>query len=253
MGAYLIWWTVITLESVLLLRGTQTRLLRTYPLFYCYIGCVLTKEFIGLLTYQFAPNVYAPLYWPSELVTVLASYGVIVEILKLSTRDKPGLRRLAQNLLLIAFVIAAAYAGSDFLQGRFGSVSRAIADLGRDLRYVEAGVLLVMLWLFARYGIHVGRNLMGLIIGYSFWLGVNVVNLAFWFRSSSEFSIVLRGLLPVTYLMTLLIWCVALWSPQPEPVQASESRMVLDYELLASKTQAILGRTSERLVRNIRP
>jgi hypothetical protein len=125
--------------------------------------------------------------------------------------------------------------------------------LGRDLRYVEAVVLLLMLWLLLRYRIPLGRNLLGLSIGYSFWVGINVVNLAFWFVPENEFSNVLRGLLPATYLSTLGVWCVTLWSAYPEPVQPAETRIESDYELLAAKTQAGLARTSTRLVRFIRP
>jgi hypothetical protein len=192
-------------------------------------------------------------YWPTELATILASYAVIIEIFRWSTRHKPGIRRLTQNALLIVFTLTLAYAASDFVQGRLGSLSHAIADLGRDLRYVEAGILLVMLWLFLRYRIPLGRSLLGLIIGYSFWVGLNVVNLAFWFLPGNEFSILLRGLLPATYLITLSIWCVTLWSAHPEPVQPSETKIEQDYELLAGKTQTILARTSTRVARIMRP
>jgi hypothetical protein len=247
-----IWWIGIAFEVAILLRGSPAGLLRKYPLFYSYIGCVLVKEIIGLLTYGFAPTLYEPLYWPAELATIVASYAVIIEIFRGSTRHKPGLRRLAQNLLIIVFGLTVAYAGSDFLQGGFPSLSAAILELSRDLRYVEGGVLLVMLWLFVRYRIPLGRNLMGLIIGYSFWVGCNLINLAFWFQPGNEFSVLLRRLLPVTYVITLSIWCVTLWSAQPEPVPPSESKIERDYELLAAKTQAILARMSHRVLRTTR-
>src|ERR1700687_2923012 len=148
MTAQVIWWSAITFEVVILWRGALSGLLRKYPLFYSYIGCVLAKEIIGQLTYKFARDLYEPTYWPAELATILASYAVIIEIFRWSTRHKPGIRRLTQNALLIVFTLTLAYAASDFVQGRLGSLSHAIADLGRDLRYVEAGILLVMLWLF---------------------------------------------------------------------------------------------------------
>jgi hypothetical protein len=253
MLANLIWWSAIALEAVILLRGRTVGLLKKYPLFYAYIACVLVKEIIGLLTSQLAPNSYESVYWPTELATILASYAVIIEIFRWSTRHKPGIRRLTQNALLIVFTLTLAYAASDFVHGGFGSLSHAIADLGRDLRYVEAGILLVMLWLFARYRIPLGRNLLGLIIGYSFWVGLNVVNLAFWFLPGNGFSILLRGLLPATYLITLSIWCVTLWSAHPEPVQPSETKIEQDYELLAAKTQTILARMSTGVSRIMRP
>jgi hypothetical protein len=245
----LIWWSGIALETAILLRGAQVGLLRKYPLFYSYISCVLAKDLIVLLTYQFARNLYEPLYWPAELATIVASYAVIIEIFRWATRHKPGLRRLAQNLLLIVFGVTVAYAGSGFLHGRFASVSAAIVNLGRDLRYVEGGVLLVMLWLLVRYRISLGLNLVGLIVGYSFWVGLNLINLAFWFQPGNEFSVLLRLLLPATYLMTLAIWCITLWAAHTEPVPPPESNIERDYELLSAKTQAIFARTSELVLR----
>ena len=253
MLANIIWFSAIALEAVILLRASTTGLLKRYPLFYSYIGCVLVKEIIGLITNAFAPKLYEPLYWPTELATILASYAVIIEVFRRSTRHKPGIRRLVQNALLSVFALTVAYAASDFWHGGFGSLSRAIADLGRDLRYVEAAILLVMLWLFVRYRIPIGRNLRGVIVGYSFWVGLNVVNLALLFQPGNEFSVLLRGVLPATYAITLGIWCIALWSAHPEPASPAESTIERDYEILAAKTQAVLARTSTRVARIMRP
>jgi hypothetical protein len=253
MLANFIWWTAIALEVVILFRGALTGLLKKYPLFFTYIGCVLLKEIIGLLTKAWAPKLYERLYWPADLATILASFAVLVEIFRWSTRHKPGIRRLTQSVLLTVFALTVGYAASNFVHGKFSSPSRAVAALSRDLRYIEAGVLLLMLWLLLRYRILLGRNLQGLLIGYSFWVGINVVNLAFWFVPGNEFSNLLRGLLPATYVLTLGVWCVTLWSAYPEPMQPAETRIERDYELLAAKTQAVLARTSTRLVRFIRP
>ena len=253
MLANFIWWTAIALEIVILSRSALTGLLKKYPFFFAYITCVLLTEIIGLLTNALAPKLYETLYWPADLATILASYAVMVEIFRWSTRHKPGIRRLTQRALLTVFAITVAYAAFNFVQGKFSSPSRAVAALGRDLRYVEAGILLLMLWLLLRYRIPLGRNLLGLLIGYSFWVGMNVVNLAFWFVPGNEFSILLRGLLPTTYLFTLGVWCVTLWSVYAEPVQPAETKIERDYELLAAKTQGVLARTSTRLLRIIRP
>ncbi len=253
MFANFIWWTAIALEVVILFRSALTGLLKKYPLFFTYIGCVLLTEIIGLLTNALAPKLYERLYWPADLATILASYAVMVEIFRWSTRHKPGIRRLTQSALLTVFALTIGYAASNIVHGTFSSPSRAVAALGRDLRYVEAGVLLLMLWLLLRYRIPLGRNLLGLLIGYSFWVGINVVNLAFWFVPGNEFSNLLRGLLPATFLLTLGVWCVTLWSAHLEPMQPTETKIERDYELLAAKTQAVLARTSTRLVRFIRP
>jgi hypothetical protein len=253
MFANFIWWSAIALEVVILFRSVLTGLLKKYFLFFTYIGCVLLAEIIGLLTKVLAPKLYEPLYWPADLATILASYAVMVEIFRWSTRHKPGIRRLTQRALLSVFALTVGYAASNFVHGKFSSASRAVVALGRDLRYVEAGVLLLMLWLLLRYRIPLGRNLLGLLIGYSFWVGINIVNLAFWFVPGNEFSTLLRGLLPATYVLTLGVWCLTLWSAYPDPVQPAETKIERDYELLATKTQAVLARTSSSLVRIIRP
>ena len=94
-----------------------------------------------------------------------------------------------------------------------------------------------------------------MIVGYSFWIGLNLINLAFWFQPGNGFSVLLRSLLPATYLVTLAIWSVTLWSAHTEPVPPSESKIERDYELLSARTQAILGRISDLLLRltRIRP
>jgi hypothetical protein len=110
-----------------------------------------------------------------------------------------------------------------------------------------------MLWLFARYRIPFGRNLLGLTAGNAFWVGLNVLNLALWSLPGNGVSLLLRSLLPASYLVTLGIWCATLWSARPDPVQPAENEIERDYEVLAAKTRAILARTSNRLVRAMKP
>ncbi len=252
MATTIIWWSAIALEALILLRCYQNGLLKKYPLFCGYIACVLVKESVGVATYH-SYNLYQSLFWPLDAVTILASCAIIFEIFRSSTRHKPGIRRFTRNVLLVAFAITISYAGADFLHDRFVTTSGAIANLGRDFRYVEAGMLLAMLWLLARYRLQLGRNSLGIMIGYSFYLALNVVNLAFLFQDGNGFSVLLRGLLSITYLITLGIWCLALWSPYPEPVQTSETAMERDYERLSARTRQLLALFFGRLFRIKKP
>lgn len=253
MGTNLIWWSAIALEAAVLFRGLRQGLLKKYLLFYAYVGCVLLIEVLRFCSYRFTPNFYPAFYWHSELVTIVASYAVVFEIFRQALRYHPGVARPAQKLLLVVFVIALTYAASDLLHGGFASVPRATADLGRYLRYVEGGLLFVMLWLFGRYRISFGRNLLGLIVGYSLLVGLDVMNLAFLSFPGNELSIGLRKLLPITFLITLVIWCATLWSSQPDSVQPAESAIERDYDLLAAKTRAVLAHMSARVARTLRP
>jgi len=247
----LIWWSGIALEALILLRGAFNGLWKRYPLFFGYLVCVFAKEFVGLLTYQLSYDTYSLFYWPTDLVTILASCLVIFEIFRSATRYKPGIRRLTQTALLAVFVLTITYAATDFAHDHFMTLSRAIANLGRDFRYVEAGILLAMLWLLARYRLPLGRNSLGIMIGYSFYLALNVVNLAFLFQDGNDPALLILD--PITYLITLGIWSVALWSPYPEPVQPSETGIETDYEALAARTRHTLGRLLARWFRINKP
>jgi uncharacterized membrane protein len=253
MQSNLIWWTGTSLLALILIRGVQAKLLQRYPLFYRYIGCVLLKEIVGLLSYHFAPSFYEPLYWPTELATIVASYAVIIEIFRSSLRHNPGIAAKSQKFLFVLFAFAASYAATDILHEGFVSGAHTIAELGRDLRYIEGVLLVVMLWLLVRYRISLGRNLLGLAGGYSFWVGINAVNLALLFLPGTGFSDLLRKLLPITYVATLTIWCFALWSCQPEPVQPNENAIERDYDVLAANTRGVLARTSARFMKALRP
>jgi hypothetical protein len=253
MDINVIWWFGTILEATLFLRAVSTGLLGKYPLFYFYVGCVLATDLFRMCWFTFAPKYYSNLYWYTELFTIIASYAVLLEIFRKSLKDNPGVARLAHTLLLITFVLALSYAAADLLHGGLTALPRATADLGRDLRYLEAGQLLAMLWIFGRYRISVGRNLMGLIAGYSLWVGLNVINLALLFLSGHESSIVLRKILPVTFVIASSIWCVTLWVAKSEPIQPMENDLERDYGVIAAKTRSILVRTSNRVVKLVQP
>lgn len=253
MDTNLIWLSGIALEITVLVRGLRAALLKKYPLFYAYIGCVLFIEVLRVWCYKVIPNFYPGFYWNTELVTIVASYAVIFEIFRKALRHNAGVARVSQKLLLVVFVIALTYAASDLVNGGVASVARATADLGRYLLYVKGILLLAMLWLFGRYRISFGSNLLGLTVGYSLVIGLDVMNLALLSVPGHEYSVGLRKLLPMTYLITLIIWCASLWAVQPDPVQPGENEIDRDYDLLVAKTMAAFAHLSARGGRTFRP
>src|ERR1700741_3206071 len=105
MATNLIWWAGTSLLVIILIRGVQVGLVKKYPLFYGYIICVFMKDILDLLTYHFAPNFYRPVYWPTELATIVASYAVIVEIFRGALRHNSGIARKSQKILLSLFAL----------------------------------------------------------------------------------------------------------------------------------------------------
>lgn len=253
MTANLIWSIAVVLEAAIFFRGVTSEFCKRYPFFYFYVGSLLLIEVLRFLCYRFTPGFYQSFYWRTELVRIVASYGVIFEILRRALRHSPGVARRAQKLLLVVFVLALTYAACDLLRGGFASVPRAIADLGRYLLYVEAALLFVALWLFGRYRISFDRNLLGLTLGYSLLAALDVVNLAFLSMRGNGSSVGLRKLIPITHVITLLVWWLSLWSPQPEVMAPPENAIDRDYALLAAKTRDTFAQLSARLGRTLRP
>ena len=249
----IVWWGAITLELIVLSRALVTGLFTKYFLFSIYLVCVLVSEIVRFACYEFTPNFYPTLYWCSELILIVASYSVVIEIFRQAFKYNPGLARLTRHLLLILLTLAVTYASLDVVHNGFVSLPRATADVGRYLRYIEGMLLLVILWVLTRYRIQLGFNLLGITMGNAFWVAVNVTNLTVLALHSDEFSTVLRRLLPIAYVGTLVIWCAALWSVQKEAERPNESDIERDYQALATRTRAALAQASNRLARVVRP
>src|SRR5260370_4338428 len=130
----LIWWSAMALEAIVLLRGVKGRLIRSYPLFYGYIGSVLTIEILRFGCYSFLPGFYREFYWYSEFIGILASYAVAFEIYRRSFKNHAGVARLAQNLLLLALIITVVGVAANTWIAGFRSSATALAELDCSLR-----------------------------------------------------------------------------------------------------------------------
>jgi len=252
MFSHSVWWIGIALQCALIIRGSFTGNLSRFHLFYCYIACVLFKDVAVLVAYEFIPSAYAVVYWPMELATVLASFAVIVEVFRGTVRHNPGIVRFVQHFLLAAFAITTMYVFATFSYRDLTSIYRGIEQLGRDLRLVEGALLIALLWLLIRYRISLGRNLVGLIIGYSFWIGINLADFAFLPSPGDETSHFLRVVIPTSYTITLAFWCSVLWHAHAEPAQSS-SQLDQDYDLLLGKTRVLIGRTLHSVTKAMKP
>jgi hypothetical protein len=242
MLATLIWWAGIVVDAVILLRGLQAGLLGKYSLLYCYVASMFSVEILRICANQFAPSLYPRIYWNSEVVVILVSYSVIAAIYTRALANYPGVAALGINILALTLVITLSIAGISFLLAPIKSWDFGTALLGRNLRNVEGALLFTLIWVIRHYRISMGRNLRGLIVGYAFFLATDIVSRWILFLSpSNQLSLFLRKSLPVTYLLTLLIWCLSLWRVHPEPARIDDAKIERDYEVLVRKTRGLFA------------
>jgi hypothetical protein len=99
----------------------------------------------------------------------------------------------------------------------------------------------------------VGRNLKGMILGYGFFIGASIVNLTLISHLGDKFQAWWQYLPATTYTVTLVIWCLTLWSYEPNPGPESQVGIERDYELLAARTTSLLVEMRGLLGKAIRP
>ena len=73
-----IFWISFALESAILLRGLQAKLLGRFSLFYGYLAYVLLISSVEYFTYSM--SLYEPVYWAFEFSSALIGCAIIFEL-----------------------------------------------------------------------------------------------------------------------------------------------------------------------------
>jgi hypothetical protein len=242
-----LWWLANAAEALLLVRSIQGKFFAKYPTFYWYVSTVLMVSLLRFGVFTFDSGFYRTFYWYTEFLAAAVGYAVIVEIYWQTLRSYPGAARVVRILLLSVFAAVVLKVVTAQLGNSTWSPSTASAQLERNMRAVQAVLLLGIIIPLAYYAIPIGRNLKGIILGYGFYVCASVLSLAFGSLPEYGPKPGWRLVQPVAYLFTLLIWCIALWSYHPNPEPETETRIERDYNLIAENTKRIVSRAGSFL------
>jgi hypothetical protein len=242
-----IWWMGILLEALLLVRGLQQKLLRRFPVFYAYILFVFLQEFLRFCAYRWFVGHYSQAYWGTEFFSLVIGSAVIFEIYRVALRPFPGAATVARALLCIvfAFVFLKALANTAFsLPSWFAQASEY---LERDLRIVQGLAILALVILFVWYAIPFGKNLMGILFGYSVFVAMSILQLTLLPHLPDRILDLWSYLQPASYLLVLVLWLGALWAEYPVLKAEASVQLEDDYASLLASTRAQLRRLRARL------
>ncbi len=238
----IVWWMEIATEAFILLRSISARLYGKYLAFFIYLTAVLSIDLLRFSVLTLHPSVYAPFYWYTQFLHAGVGYAVILEIYKHTLNNSPGVARIARIFLWGVL-------GAVIFKVTLNAISRPIwstattsAELERDMRTVQALLLAGIIALLAYYIVPTGRNLKGIIFGYSAYIYASVASLAFGSLPGYGIRPGWRHVQPIAYLAALLIWSYALWSYSPNPRAETESKIDRDYKLIAEQTRRALAR-----------
>ena len=237
-----LWWMEIAAEAFILVLSINAKLYRKYLAFFIYLSVVLLIDLLRFYVLTLHANVYAPFYWYTQFLHAGVGYAVILEIYGQVLNNSPGVARIARTFLwgvLAAVILKVTW---NAVSGPVWSPGTTSAELERDLRTVQAILLAGIIALLAYYVVATGRNLKGIIFGYSAYIYASVVSLAFGSQPGYGLRPEWRLVQPIAYLAALLIWSYTLWSYSPNPATETESKIERDYKLIAEKTRRALAR-----------
>ena len=236
-----------TLGLFVLLVGVSlcNGLYRRYSGFYFYLTLTTSFELLRFYVYTFDPQEYLSLYWWTQFLIVAAGFGVTWEIFGLALRYYPGVRRLARGLVTFVFSVVTVQFVVSSVTAQF---AKGVMRLERNMRSVEVALLLSLVVLIIYYGIDLGRNLFGLIVGYGFYLTSNMVALTLHTALGPSAQGWLDPLRQGCEILTALIWVGTLWQfhPTPEPIALTLEE---DYAVLARRTARVIARARAEMMR----
>jgi hypothetical protein len=222
------------------LRGIRGNLLARYPFFYAYAASIFVCDVSLYLVYRWSPATYPAWCWGTEFLNILLGCGIILEIFKHVLSPYPGAERFARITSIVLF--AGIFCFAVLYPIVFGAVQARskYVQVERDLLTIQAILFFAVLAVISYYRTAMGKNVKGMIVGYSVWLGTSITTLELWSYIGPRFSAALNVIQPLSYLTSLLIWAVALWSYDPNPVSDSAAPVETDHEAIVATTRSAM-------------
>ena len=237
MLSLVIWLAGLLVLALLLIRGVMGGLVRRYTLFYGYLSFVLVTSCFLVFIYFAKPSEYRHFYWYTEFPGVALGCGIVWDIYRGSLKRFPGAARMVRSVLLFLLAVVLSKVLVDTWNGTAWWPRGTVVELERDLRTVQAVVLLGLAIVISSYRIPMGKNLCGMMLGYGLFIGTNVITLALYALFGDAFKYAWLYLQPLSYNAMLCIWCITLWSYKPVPIPKTEPSIEQDYQVLVAATR----------------
>jgi hypothetical protein len=242
-------------ESLIIWRGWKMGMLRRFPFFFAYVASVFCADVSLFVLYYVVKSPAYPVWSArAELFNIVLGYSVVWEIFRHVLSRYPGVERFAQIVGLIVFVFILGFVAIyPILTSGTPEPHSQKVSIERDFLTVQCVFLLGMFSVIYYYGLEVGKNLRGMIVGYGIWLGASVITLALTSYFGSVFDALRILVQPLAYLLSLVVWLTALWRYSPIPVSNPDCLAGAGYRSLASTTRGLIHEMRDHLGRVGRP
>jgi hypothetical protein len=243
MLSLIIWWVAMSLEALLLIRAVYRRSVAKYPFFFLYLGSVLLSDVLLYYIYRAHPLLYSGWSRQAEVLNIVLGYGILLDIFGNVLSRYPGAERLARVSGLVVFaIIFAAALFYPLISPSTQNAHLRYSVLERDFLSVQAVFFMGILGIISYYRVDTGKNIRGMIAGYGFWLGTSVVMLGMGSYNAASFNGVRVFVQPFSYILSLVIWLIALWNYAPAPASLPVLAPNPDYDVLVTTTAGTLAK-----------
>ncbi len=244
-----IWWSALALEALLLIRGWKCGLLHRHPIFYGYVSFVLIQSVLRFVISQWSAEAYRYAYWTTEYLAAVAGCAVVFEIYRIGLYSYPGAARIIRNVLMFVFAMAFAKGLANVTNFHQWWEEATALDVERTVRTVQGIAIIALVSLFLAYSIPFGKNLRGILLGYSLFIAGRVICLTFVSPQGRDFWFYAYS---ASYVVVLSLWLAHLWSYHPVPEAQTRGNLERDYQMLAAATQRRLRETAGFLRKAVR-
>ena len=214
---FVIWCAGLGLQLAILTRGAVARLWRLYVFFYAQIACSFVTSSLALWIFLRHRAEFTAYYWNTEFLTAFAACGILLDILRHAFAITPATRLFARVARYTVYSAVGLFLVL-YIGGRGGHMAPPhLIALERDFRLVQTALLLGLTTAVFYFGLPLGRNLKGMLVGYGLYVASNLVTLTLESHFLGSFDRAWSFLQPILYCAATAIYLSALWSYHPPP------------------------------------
>jgi hypothetical protein len=257
---YVLWWATPVLMSWVAIAMYRRGLHREFPYFFNY---VLFQVLCFAVEFPLRHwNNFFWVDWTTTALSVVVSFGVLLEIFKDAFRPYEALRDLSVILFrwcaLVVLLVAGMWAVTSWHTNDLDSLTNGIYLVSRCVRMMQCALVFFML-LFSEYlGISRRNVVFGISIGFGFFAGINMLVITALAHRSLLSNASLRRMNSLAYIISMLIWLA--YSALPSTVrsgarQTEKASQKWDYALDEARNVApavslldTMDKTVERLL-----
>lgn len=171
---FTLWALPLVLQAAIGLGMFQRRLIKRFPVFFCYTLVVLSGEIANLF---FKPNTnsYALVYWCAEILAISLSFVSMSEILKNILPSYTSLR----DVLKFVWILSGIFAVIALLMlvlakpiaGHYSSYD-IVMLVERSVRFLQTSLLIVVIALMSVLGLTWQHEALGILVGFGVYSSV---------------------------------------------------------------------------------